>query len=223
LRWAVAPEKRKRIYSWIIDTLMMGPTSRPVTLVNNQTTQRQHPKIQHNSEYKTPKTHLVMIIRLGVYRSALKAVLNCCSHWLWISTVCLWIVQAVDSGSGPFHNDCWRNRMGSEVKIECYNSSHITANARQAVADSYLFSLALRYVRKLLQKQDDNWTPVQWKSITAYSTLAAESRLYPSRDLRSSLMLRSLDWLVVTDVSGILIGPIFPVFWRLVNLLPYQM
>ena len=57
LAMGCAPEKR--IYSWIIDTVMMGPTSRPVTLVNNQTTPRQHQKIQHNSEYKTPKTHFL--------------------------------------------------------------------------------------------------------------------------------------------------------------------
>jgi hypothetical protein len=47
---------------------------------------------------------------------------------------------AADNGSTPFHNDRLRHRIRSEVKIECHNSSHISANARQAVADSCLFS-----------------------------------------------------------------------------------
>ena len=37
--------------------------------------------------------------------------------------------------------DRWRHRIRSEFKIECDSSSHIAANARQAVADSYLFRL----------------------------------------------------------------------------------
>jgi hypothetical protein len=41
-----------------------------------------------------------------------------------------------DNGS-----DRWRHHIRLEFKTECDNSSHIAANSRQAVADSYLFRL----------------------------------------------------------------------------------
>lgn len=54
---------------------------------------------------------------------------------------CLSVNRTAENGSPLFHNDHSRHHFSSEVKIECYNSSCLPANARQVAANSYLFRL----------------------------------------------------------------------------------
>jgi len=76
------------------------------------------------------------------------------------ATVCWCIMLLAVNRDADNGSDRWRHRISSEFKTECDNSSHITANWRQAVADSCLFRLNFAK-SELLEEQYEPWTPEQ--------------------------------------------------------------